>query len=80
MQTMDLFIWSNWADLLCRAGLAHAFLPLKTGFVFIWEDGLTLLPRSRLEQPGTRQVRKPALSYKHILSRIHDLLSKGHCK
>lgn len=55
----------SWASLVSRAGSPHALLSLKMVFVFIQEDGLASLPRSRLQQPGSRQFRPARLRIKH---------------
>lgn len=52
----------SWASLVSRAGSPHALLSLKMVFVFIQEDGLASLPRSRLQQPGSRQLGQPTFA------------------
>ena len=57
-------VYMRWASVVSqvgllsfyRAGSAHALYPLKNVVVFLWEGKLAPLPRSRLEQPGSRQA------------------------
>lgn len=52
----------SWARLVSLAGLVHALFSLKIVFVFTQEYGLASLPRSRLQQPGSRQLSQPAFA------------------